>query len=127
MNLGFSASLAFVLGVLLPILGLVRSWTMSDPDASTFIADLMCGGMLLLAAVKTRQRAHTGQRFLAAAYGLTFGMFYSGLMFQLRPRVEPVARPDGSIPEEWMIVPTIVGLLITGVGLLTSLRSIRSK
>src|SRR5688500_12604917 len=62
MNLGFSSSLAFVLGILLPVLGLVRGATATDADLPAFFADLICGGMLLFGAVKTRQRAHSGQK-----------------------------------------------------------------
>ena len=127
MNLGFSASLAFVLGILLPVLGLVRSQTLEDSNVWAFIADVLCGGMLLFGAVRTRQRAHSGQRFLSAAYGLTFGIFYSNLIVQMQPRAELIVRPDGDISSELMILPTIAGLLVSGVGLLTSLRSIRSK
>ena len=127
MNLGFSSSLAFVLGILLPILGLVRGATTADADVRAFIADLLCGGMLLFGAIKTRKRAHTGQRFLAAAFALTFGIFYSNLMTQLQPSSDLVIRPEGFITSELMIVPAIAGLLVSGVGLLTSLRSIRSK
>ena len=127
MNLGFAASLAFVLGILLPVLGLVRSQITEDSSVWAFIADLLCGGMLLLGAVRTRKRLHSGQRFLTAAYGLTFGIFYSSLILQMQPRTEIIVRPDGLISSEMMIVPTIGGLLISGVGLLISLRSIGSK
>ena len=127
MNLGFSASLAFVLGVLLPVLGLVRSWSTDDTSAWAFIADVISGGMLLLGAVKAKQRPHSGQRFLTAAYGLTFGIFYSSLVYQMQPRNDIIVRPDGLIPAEMMIFPTIAGLLVSGVGLLISLRSIGSK
>lgn len=127
MNLGFSSSLAFVLGILLPVLGLVRGATATDADLPAFFADLICGGMLLFGAVKTRQRAHSGQRFLAAAYGLTFGVFYSSVMVQLQPRIGGIAPAEGDIPSEVMIVPTVLGLLVAGIGLLTSLRSIRPK
>ena len=127
MNLGFNASLAFLMGVLLPVLGLVRGQLADDSNVWAFIADLICGGMLLLGAVKTKQRAHSGQRFLSAAYGLTFGVFYSNLAFQMMPQTGAVIRHEGDIPSEWMIVPTIAGLLVAGVGLMVSLRSIRQK
>jgi hypothetical protein len=127
MNLGFSTSLAFVLGALLPVLGMVRIWTMPDAEAGSFFADLLSGGMLLFGAVQTRNRAHTGQRFLAAGYGLTFGIFYTSLIDQLQPKSGSSLQPEGDIPTEWMIVPAIIGLMLAGVGLLASLRSIRPK
>ena len=127
MNLGFNASLAFLLGVLLPVLGLVRGQLTDDSNVWAFIADLICGGMLLLGAVKTRQRPHSGQRFLSAGYGLAFGLFYSNLALQLQPQTAAIVKPGASASAEWMIVPTIAGLLVAGVGLLMSLRSIRQK
>jgi hypothetical protein len=127
MNLGFGVSLAYMMGVLLPVMGIVRNWTSNEIDPGAFFADLLCGGLLLLGAVKTGQREHTGQRFLTAAWGLTFGIFYASLMQQLQPKTGVIASTEGYIPEEYLIVPTLVGLLISIVGLLVSLRSIRPK
>ena len=127
MNLGFGASLAYVMGVLLPVLGIVRNWTANETDPGAFFADLLCGGLLLFGAAKTRQRPHTGQRFLSAAWGLTFGIFYASLMLQLQPKTSGIADAQGFIPEEYLIVPTIVGLLIAVIGLFVSLRSIHSN
>jgi hypothetical protein len=127
MNLGFGASLAYVMGVLLPVMGVVRNWTANDSDIGAFFADLLCGGLLLFGAVKTGQRPHTGQRFLSAAWGLTVGIFYASLMQQLQPKANGIIAVEGYIPEEYLIVPTIVGLLIALVGLMVSLRSIHQK
>ena len=126
MNVGLSSTLAFIIGALLPILGVVRNWTMTESDPAAFFADLMAGGLLLFGAAKTRQRVHTGQRFLSAAWGLTFGLLYSNLIAQLGPSPTGI-HAEADIPNEWLIIPTIAGLLVAFVGLLASLRSTRPQ
>ena len=126
MSVGFSVWLAMILGVLIPLQGIVGNWTQEKPDPGSFFADLVCGAFLLFGAFKTRQKERTGRRFLSAAWGLTLGLLYSNLMVQLTP-VEVRTIVETPIPAEVVTLVTILGVLIALIGLISSLRSTRPK
>src|SRR5262245_60647255 len=116
MNLGFSRVLAIIFGVALPLLGIVRNWT-SEQDAATFFADLVAGAFLLVAAWRLKVSAHSGQRFLAAAWGLTIGLFYSSLYVQAQGVWKPVTE-EPPLPLEFSIAVSSFGLLMAILGLI---------
>jgi hypothetical protein len=123
MNLGFSKTLAIIFGTALPLLGIVRSFT-TQADPVGFFVDIVAGAFLLLGAWRVSVSAHSGQRYLAAAWGLTIGLFYSELYAQVRTMSKP-AMVNPMIGPEWSVAATGIGLLIAIIGLIACLRSIR--
>jgi hypothetical protein len=123
MNLGFSKVLAIIIGTALPLLAIVRSWT-AGGDAASFFADLLAGAFLLVGAWRVSISPHSGQRFLAAAWGLTMGLFYSSLYMQALAFWKPVT---DEIPLEFSIAVTGFGLLIAILGLIACLKSTRKS
>jgi hypothetical protein len=126
MNVGISVALALVFGALIFVLGIVRNWTSATPDAGLFFGDLFAGAALMFGALKSRTNLHSGRRYLAAAWGFTGGLYYAGLASLLNPQTSIVGQqPSDGV--EWSMVGTIFGLLISVIGLITSLKSTHSK
>jgi hypothetical protein len=124
MNIGFSRTLAIIFGVGLPMLGIVRHWTSANGDPSGFFVDLLNGAFLLFGAWKVGEKERSGQRFLAAAWGLTIGLYYSSLAEQI-DKLKIVELVEAPISPEWVLAATSLGLLIAVIGLISSLRSTR--
>lgn len=126
MKLGFSRWLAILFGALVVLLAAVRNWTVEQRDAAGFFADFISAAFLLFGAWKVGQNEHSGKRYLAAAWGLTCGLFYTSLVNQVKVLGTPqLIEPE--IGPEWIALGTGFGLLIAIAGLLTSLGSSRSK
>lgn len=129
MNVKFSRWLAMVFGALLPVLAIVRNWSLDKQDLTAFFADVTSGAFLLFAAWKVGEKERVGKRYLAAAWGLVCGLFYSSLAYQVMA-IMSAGKPEIGepfIPPEFSAVATGLGLLIVIVGLISSLRSDRSK
>jgi hypothetical protein len=123
MNLGFSKTLAIIFGTALPLLAIVRNFT-TQSDPVGFFVELVAGSFLLISAWRVGMVAHSGQRFLAAAWGLTVGLFYSSLYAQwLMMSKPPLVEPP--IPPGYALAATGLGLVVAILGLITCLRSIR--
>ncbi|MFL6468002.1 MAG: hypothetical protein ACJ72Z_08600 [Pyrinomonadaceae bacterium] len=127
MSTGFSRWLAILFGVLIPLLGIVRNWTMEKQDVTAFFVDILTGTFLLFSAWKVGQKERTGRRYLAAAWGLTCGLFYSGLANQITEMQKPAALVEPTIGPEWIVMGTGTALLLALAGLITSLKSTRIK
>jgi hypothetical protein len=126
MKLGFSRWLAILFGFVILLMAAVRNWTVQQHDPAGFFADFTSAAFLLFGAWKVSENEHSGKRYLAAAWGLTCGLFYASLVNQMNvlgtPQlIEPVIGP------EWIALGTSFGLLIAIAGLITSLGSSRSK
>ena len=70
-------------GVLLPVLAIVRNWSLDKQDFWAFFADVISGAFLLFAVWKVSQKERVGKRYLAAAWGLVCGLFYSSFAYQV--------------------------------------------
>jgi hypothetical protein len=126
MNVGISVALALVFGALIFVLGIVRNWTAATPDAGMFFGDLVAGASLMFGALTSRKNFHTGRRYLAAAWGFAAGLYYLSLATLLSPQTSIVVpQPDDGV--EWTMVGTIIGLLISVIGVITSLKSTHGK
>ena len=125
MNLGFSKTLAIIFGTALPLLGIVRFFiTQNDP--AVFFVDLIAGTFLLVGAWRVGEAAHSGQRYLAAAWGLSIGLLYSSLYAQVQLIYRPITLDVPS--SELEIAATILtafGLFMASLGLIACLRSAR--
>jgi hypothetical protein len=124
MGIGFSRTLAIILGTALPLLGFIRQATTTNADAPSFVIDLVLGIFLLYGAWKVGEKKHTGQRYLAAAWGMTVGVFYYTLAAQIT-RLNKGELFAVTIPLEWLVVAAGLGLVVAMAGLITSLRSIK--
>ena len=126
MNVRFSRALAIVFGILLPVLGIVRNWTTPSGDAAGFFIDLAAGGLLLFGVWRTAENEHSGQRFLAAGWGMAFALYYTSTM-RLIDGLSNSTPAETPIPPEWSVAGSMVGMLVSGAGLLSSLRSIKKR
>jgi hypothetical protein len=124
MNLGFSKTLAIIVGTALPLLGIVRT-RLAPSDPVDFFEDLIAGAFLLVGAWRVGVAPHSGQRYLAAAWGLTIGLFYYDLYTQIQALSKPVIG-DVTFGPEWSVAAAGIELIIAIVGLITCLRSTRS-
>ena len=95
-------------GVLLPVLAIVRNWSLDKQDFWAFFADVISGAFLLFAVWKVSQKERVGKRYLAAAWGLVCGLFYSSFAYQVvtinagsKPEMgEPMIPDDAEIAHE---------------------------
>jgi len=129
MNVKFSRWLAMGFGVLLPVLAIVRNWSLDKQDFWAFFADVISGAFLLFAVWKVSQKERVGKRYLAAAWGLVCGLFYSSFAYQV-VTINAGSKPEMGepmIPAEFSVAAAALGLLIVLTGLMSSLRSDRSR
>jgi len=124
MDIGFSKTLAFIYGTALPLLGFVRILTATDRDPVSFFVDLIAGAFLLVGAWRVSVVPHSGQRFLAAAWGLTVGLLFTALNEQIQTMSTPAAIA-GEIPPELVVAGMGIAFLGAVTGLINCLRSIR--
>jgi len=122
MNVKFSRTLAIIFGILLPLLGIVRNWTTPKGDMGGFFADLAAGGLLLYGVWRVAEKERSGQRFLAAGWGLTVGLMYASLEQQIEALYAGTVA-EAPIPAEWAVALTGTGFLLSIVGLISGLRS----
>ena len=83
----FSRGLAWVGGIVLPIMETVRRWHQLGDwrMAPAWIDDWIIGLFLLYGAWVTRENQESGRATLAAAWGLACGMAYMSFFGQLMP------------------------------------------
>ena len=124
MNLGFSRTLAFIYGTAMPLLGFVRILTSTNRDPVGFFVDLVAGAFLLIGAWRVGVVPHSGQRFLAAAWGLTVGLLFTSLYGEIQSMWTP-AMVESPIPPEGVVAGLSLAFLGAVIGLITCLRSIR--
>jgi hypothetical protein len=76
MTLEFSRRLAIVFGVLLPIVETIRRWSqLSDLSVwPAWLDDFIIAGFLLYGAHRVGRSSEVGRPYLAAAWGVAFGM-----------------------------------------------------
>lgn len=124
MNVRFSRALAIIFGIALPVLGVVRNWTTPNGDAAGLFIDLAAGSLLLYGVWRVAENEHSGQRFLAAGWGMAVGLSYASMTRHIEEMsvASSVAAP---ILPEWSLATVAVALLVSIVGLVSSLRSIR--
>jgi len=124
MNINFSRNLAFAVGTVIPLVSLVRHFNTPEGDAVTFLVDLAVGGFLLIGVWRVRENRHSGQRFLAAAWGLTVGVLYAHVMIELEAmkRSGPPASP---LLSDLGLVVNGLAVIICLAGLVTSLGTTR--
>lgn len=123
MGIRFSRNLAFVLGILTPLLETIRRWGTWQSDPPSFFDDYILGGLLLFGAWRVTNDPRTGQKFLAAGWGFMCGMAYLSFFGQLHDmrlgEVDPAP-----VPTECVAAIKGIGFAFAILGLITSLRKI---
>ena len=126
MTIQFSRRLAIVLGILTPIAETVRRWSTWQKDPASLFDDYILGAFLLYGAWRVGRNVYSGQRFLAAAWAFTCGMAYLsffGHMARLRAgEVDPAP-----IDSKWVLMIKGVGLVLSVLALVVSLRRISEE
>jgi hypothetical protein len=119
MKIKISMYLAFVGGLVTPLLETIRRWDQLS-DIRYFIMwfdDYLIGGFLIFAAFKTYRSALNGQKYLSSAWGVATGMsFYSffGQLISLdRPDPAPVASSTVAIIKGLMLLVCIVSMIFS--------------
>ena len=100
----FEVAAAYVVGILLPGLEVLRRRTNFDRPES-YVDDFIAGGLLLLAASAVSRRRAYGPYLLAGAWGVLCGGLYSSFFGQLR----------SPLPDDISGLPNLVVVAIKGV------------
>ena len=124
MNIWLSQKLAVLLGILTPILETFRRWHTWQEYPPALFDDYILGGLLLYGAWSVKKDAKSGQKYLSAAWGFSFGMVYSGFFWQLQQNRLGAIDP-APISSEWVAIFKGIGFIIVIIGFLTSLRQIK--
>jgi hypothetical protein len=123
MNIWLSQKLAYFLGAITPILETVRRWHTWQENPPALFDDYILGGLLLYGAWRVGKDAHSGQKFLTAAWGFAFGMVYSSFFWQLEQN-RLGANDPAPISGDWVAIVKGIGFIIVLIGFVTSLRKI---
>lgn len=123
MTIILSKNLAIVIGAITPLLETVRRWSTWQEDPPSFFDDFLLGGLLLYGAWRVSKEPVSGQRFLAAGWGVALGMVFLSFFGQLRMLREGTVDP-APISSEWVAIIKGIGFLIVILGFITSLRKV---
>ena len=119
--IGFSRGLALFVGIVTPILETIRRWNSWQENPPALFDDYVLAAFLLYGAWRVGRNAVDGQRFLAAAWGVAFGMVFLSFFGQLNAlrlgEVDPAP-----VPSEWVLAIKGLGFLLVTLGLVSSLR-----
>ena len=121
MTITFSRYLAIILGILTPVAETVRRWHTWREDPPALFDDYLLGGFLLYGAWRVGKDAHSGQRFLAAAWAFMCGMAYLSFFGQLH-RLSIGELDPAPIPSAWVAIIKGAGLVLAILALIASLR-----
>lgn len=119
----FSRNLAIFLGIITPLLETIRRWHTWQENPSAFFDDYILGGLLLYGAWRVGKDPQSGQRFLAAAWGFSFGMVFSSFFWQLE-QMRLGAIDPAPISSGWVAIIKGIGFVLVIIGFITSLRKI---
>lgn len=122
----FSRNLAIFLGVVTPILETVRRWGTWWEYPPALFDDHVLGGFLLYGAWRAGRDARSGQKFLAASWGVALGMVFLSFFGQIYAIRSGEADP-APVSGEWVAAIKGIGFLLVILGLIGSLRPLRSE
>ena len=121
LTIQFSRRLAVAFGILAPLGETFRRWSTWREYPPNLFDDYIMGAFLLYGAWLTGRDVRGGQRFLAAAWAFTCGLGYYSFFGQLKSlslnEVDPAP-----IPSEWVALIKGVGLALSLLALVISLR-----
>jgi hypothetical protein len=122
----FSRYLAIILGIITPLLETIRRWSTWQENPAAFFDDYILGGLLLYGAWRVGRDARAGQKFLAAAWGFSFGMIYSSFFWQLEQNRIGSVDP-APISGEWVALIKGIGFILVIAGFVGSLWKIQDS
>ena len=126
MTIGVSRVLAILLGIVTPMLETIRRWSTWQGNPAALFDDYVLGGFLLYGAWRVGRDPRNGQRFLSAAWGVAFGMVFLSFFGQLNALRAGEVDP-APLASEWVAVIKGIGFVLVSLGLLLSLRKIRTE
>jgi hypothetical protein len=125
-TISFSRYLAIVLGILTPLAETIRRWSTWRQNPPALFDDYILGAFLLYGAWRVGKDAHSGQRFLAAAWAFMCGTGYLsffGQLYSLRlGEIDPAP-----ISTAWVAVIKGIGLSLGVIALIGSLRPLPER
>lgn len=121
MTIQFSRRLAYIGGVLTPVLETIRRWSTWRESPAHLFDDYIMGAFLLYGAWRTGKNLREGQRVLAAAWGLACGMGYYSFFGQLHSLRQGEADP-AAIASVWVLVIKGVAVTFAIAALVVSLK-----
>src|SRR5262245_45186234 len=125
MSIRFSRCLAFVLGLVAPVLETIRRWSTWQDNPAALFDDYVLASFLLYGAWRVGKDPVSGQRFLAAGWGVAFGMVFLSFFGQLNALRTGEVDP-APIASEWVLAVKGLGFLLVIIGLVSSWRNIRT-
>ena len=126
MTIRVSRVLAIFLGIVTPVLETVRRWSTWQENPAALFDDYVLAGFLLYGAWQVGRDPREGQRFLAAAWGVAFGMVFLSFFGQLNALRSGEIDP-APVASEWVVVIKAIGFVLVSFGLFGSLRKIRTE
>ena len=126
MTITVSRVLAIFLGIVTPVLETIRRWSTWQENPAALFDDYVLAGFLLYGAWRVGKDPRDGQRFLASAWGVAFGMVFLSFFGQLNALRAGEIDP-APIASEWVVVIKGIGFLLVSLGLFSSLRKIRTE
>src|SRR5256714_12374147 len=126
MKISFSCYLAIILGILTPLAETIRRWGTWRENPPALFDDYILGAFLLYGAWRVGKDAHSGQRFLAAAWAFMCGMAYSSFFGQLYSLRMGVSDP-APISSASVALIKGVGLTMGVIALIVSLRRLPNR
>ena len=124
--ISFSRYLAILLGILTPLAETIRRWSTWRENPPALFDDYILGAFLLYGAWRVGKDAHSGQRFLAAAWAFMCGMAYSSFFGQLYSLRMGISDP-APISSASVAVIKGVGLTLGVIALILSLRRLPNR
>ena len=101
----------------------IRRWHTWQENPPAFFDDYILGGLLLYGARRVGKDPESGQKFLSAAWGFTFGMVYSSFFWQLE-QMRLGAIDPAPISSGWVAIIKGIGFGLSILGFVTSLRKV---
>src|SRR5262245_37687719 len=111
----FSERLAWVAGVVLPVLETLRRWGTWWDVPAAYLDDVLIGAFFLFGAWMSRRNPTTGSRWLSAAYGCACGIglmsLTMGLVYVNQPDPSGVSGLTAVIVKTGMVGLGVAGLI----------------
>ena len=123
LTIHFSRRLAIIAGILAPLAETIRRWSTWQEWPPNFFDDYLMGALLIYGAWRTGRDVRSGQRFLAAAWGLACGFGYYSFFGQLRSMALHEVDP-APVSSEWVALIKGLAWAVAILALVVTLKPI---
>jgi hypothetical protein len=117
-----SRALAVFLGIFVPIAETVRRWNTWRELPLTLIEDYALAALVLYGAWLVGRDFRSGQRFLAAAWGVVCGVGYCSVVGQWN-RIQTGEPDPAPVPSTWVLAIKIALFVLGIVALIATLKA----